>query len=86
MKPPICRLCGRDFDPTEEGGAVSFEPGRDPWWEGRVDAEEVERSGPPTGHPPHVDWFCGEHLEAAEAQSHLQKGEALDRLEDEGES
>lgn len=86
MRPPVCRICGRDFDPTEDGGSVSFRKTKDPWWEGRVDPEEVERSGPPTGHPAHVDWFCGEHVEEARELAHLEKSEALGRLRGEEES
>lgn len=65
MKPPICSDCGRPFDPSEEGGLVSTGPTPEPWWEGIADPGEVERHGPPTGHPPGVEWFCGEHAEEA---------------------
>lgn len=84
MRPPVCRLCDRDFDPTEEGGIVSFRAPEEPWWTGRVDEEEVERHGPPTGHPSHVEWFCGRHVEAARELSHLKKAQALTRLRGEG--
>lgn len=80
MRPPVCRICDRDFDPTQEGGTVSFAHGEEPWWKGRVDEDEVERHGPPTGHPPHVVWFCGDHLETVLGLAHLEKGEALNRL------
>lgn len=65
MKPPVCAACGRDFDPTEEGGLVRVGPRKEPWWNGLVDPEEVERHGPPTGHPPDEAWFCGEHVAEA---------------------
>lgn len=60
---------------------VSFRPGDETGWRGGVDEDEVEREGPPTGHPPHLEWFCGDHLAGAEELAHLEKSEALARLQ-----
>lgn len=78
MKPPICAVCGRDFDPAEEGGLVQVGTGREPWWDGIVDPEEVAEHGPPTGHPAGEAWFCGDHVEPARERSPHHGGRSPD--------
>lgn len=80
MKPPVCAVCNREFDPAEEGGTVSFQRPDDPRSGDHLDPAEVRRRGPPTGHPPHVEWLCGDHHAAAGALTHLTKAEALERI------
>ncbi|WP_394539053.1 hypothetical protein PRJ39_00555 [Lysobacter enzymogenes] len=68
MKPPICRLCGRDMLGKLDGGdLVAF----------------ADYQAPPVGvagHPHGAEWFCGEHLAAAREASGLDCAEAMRRL------
>ena len=74
MRPPICAICHDRFSP-DEGGLVSYE--RDP-----ADAGWYERAKTPgfVGHPPHQEWFCGRHIEAARALSGMTRRGALAKL------
>lgn len=75
MRPPICDICNRDFNPDKEGGLLDFketEEGRE--FDRRVDEEGI------VGHPPDSGWFCGEHCSAAEKLVHLTYGEEVNRL------
>lgn len=76
MKPPICRICGKDFRDSEEGGLVYFKkrPSDIKW------VEKMKKSRM-TGHPPYADWFCGEHYEKAKQLENLTIDEALKQLE-----
>lgn len=63
MRPPICAECGREFGPAE-GALVTFAPRpSDTEWRERSQREGF------VGHPPNVEWFCGEHAAAAQAQA-----------------
>lgn len=75
MRPPCCGLCGRDMDEHDQGGLVSFalRP-EDEAWKARAEAEQL------VGHPPWMEWFCGEHLAAARALAHLTRPQAMARL------
>ncbi len=75
MKPPICELCMNKFDHREEGGTVSFKKTKqDKKWEKRVKKKSIVE------HPPFMEWFCGEHFEAARKLEHLHHHEAMQEL------
>jgi hypothetical protein len=68
MRPPECAVCAREFGPTE-GALVTFAPRpSDTEWRERSRREGF------VGHPPNVEWFCGEHAAAAQARA----GETID--------
>ena len=68
MKPPICIICNRRFNPQEEGGIIYFKKREsDKEWDER---EIVE-------HPPYAEWFCKEHIIQAENLSGLIIDEAM---------
>ena len=75
MRPPICALCDRDVDPGQ-GGLVEFAKtgGDDAWY------ERARKEPGFVGTPPHVDWFCAEHVEAASALADRSRQEALREL------
>lgn len=58
MKPPICYVCDRRFDPNEEGNLLPIDPNKS--------TRSAPRELPPgtSGHPPNTQWFCGDHVEA----------------------
>lgn len=75
MKPPYCAICTRNLhDLPEEANfndyftLVHF---GDYW---------VPDTPGWCGHPHGAVWFCWEHADAAEKLSHLDAGEAIDRL------
>jgi hypothetical protein len=74
MRVPACFLCSKllgGADGSFDGGYVKF-------------AEYVEPEDPddpPFDEPPGNESFCGEHLAAAEALSHLTSREALLQLQ-----
>ncbi|WXG41888.1 MAG: hypothetical protein WED07_14170 [Candidatus Freyarchaeum deiterrae] len=75
MKPPICRICLKRFDPQKEGGLVYFKKiASDLEWD-----EKMKKPGM-TGHPPYADWFCGEHYKKAKKLEKLTIQEALEKL------
>ncbi len=73
MRPPICAFCGKDFRrSTSEGGLVRF----------KLTADEIESNSSKVQsrivfHPKGLEWFCGEHIEAAKKLSHLSLKSAL---------
>lgn len=75
MKPPICEICHREFNPDKEGGLVYFRQTK----KGREFARRAEEEGI-TGHPPDAAWFCGSHSEEAKKLVHLTIGEAMEIL------
>lgn len=70
MRPPICAICDKDF--YFQGGLVQFALSE-------KEKEEMKRFEEPdfVGHPPGLEWFCGEHIEAAKSLSHLTISEAF---------
>jgi hypothetical protein len=71
MRIPICFLCNKHLVRTGkgfEGGCVEF-------------SEYVKPEEPMLEEPPGFEWFCDEHLAAAQALSHLTSQEALIQLE-----
>ena len=75
MKPPICEICLRRFNHAEEGGTISFKKTKSNLkWEKRVKKKGIVE------HPPYMEWFCGEHFDAAKKLEHLHRHEALEEL------
>lgn len=72
MMPPECEICGKDFDPDDEGGLVYFKK-----TEECIQFEKRAEENGIVGHPPNAGWFCGEHVEAATKLIHLPLDEAL---------
>lgn len=75
MRPPICEICEKYFNPDEAGGLVYFketEAGRE--------FERKCREEGMVGHPPDAGWFCGEHVELAKNLKHLTIDEALEEI------
>jgi len=67
MKPPMCELCGRRFDPSDGGGLVHF-------------ADEKSLPNGMTGHPHGVEWYCKRHYDAAEGLHHFTYADAMRAL------
>lgn len=74
MRPPICAVCKTKFSP-DAGALVSFatDPADDEWY---------ERAKQPgfVGHPPHKEWFCKDHKDAALALKALTRRAAVAKL------
>ena len=75
MRPPICDICDKEFDPNKEGGLIDFKETP----EGRTFAKRVRETGI-VGHPPDTGWFCGDHFEKAEKLAHLTIHEAIEKI------
>ena len=67
MKPPICELCGRAFDPGQGGGMATF-----------ADYEPLPDGM--TGHPEGCIWLCRRHLAAGRELGDRLSGAALKTL------
>ena len=75
MKPPICALCAKRFDPLPasrpglggRGGLVRF-------------ADHRSLPDGMTGHPKGADWFCPRHFRAAQTYQDRPLSEALRAL------
>ena len=72
MRPPICEICDRDFNPDKEGGLLYFKETP----EGRAFEKQVREEGI-VGHPPDAGWFCGKHYDEAEKLLHLTFSEVI---------
>ena len=68
MKPPYCFLCHRDFHLDKGGDLVRF-------------ADYVPLAEGMIGHPSGSEWFCPEHLSAANALAFKTSSEALHDLQ-----
>ena len=72
MKPPICIICGKRFDNSDEGGLIYFkETEKDKEWKKRVEEKGL------IGHPPYAEWFCGTHYQEASKLKEKSKDGAL---------
>lgn len=73
MKPPVCRLCGRDFRSewfhAQSGGELIYFRDYEPL------PDEV------VGHPRGVEWFCRAHAPAAKRLARLDSSSALVELQ-----
>jgi hypothetical protein len=72
MRPPECGLCGH----TDSGTQIvrfASDPAAQAW-RARARVEGF------VGHPPDEEWFCSEHLAAAEALCHQTRDTALASL------
>lgn len=79
MRPPICAVCHvRIVDDGEVGGGglVTFAD------DARSIAFRARQQTEPgfVGHPPNLEWFCGDHVRAARALAHRSRSEALAAL------
>lgn len=61
MKPPICAICNKRFDISEENcGLIYFRQRKsDIEWD-----KKMKKTGA-KGHPPYARWFCTEHYTKA---------------------
>jgi len=75
MKPPLCELCNREFNPDNEGGLIYFKKTKK-----GLDFDRRVRTEGITGHPPYAEWFCGSHCEEAKKLVHLTIDAAVKRL------
>jgi hypothetical protein len=74
VKPPICEVCGQEFD-TTVGALIGFSPTPDEL------ARKVDMSGTRmVGHPPATGWFCDRHADPAAQLLHLTISEAIARV------
>ena len=73
MKPPVCEICFKRFNPQEEGGVVNFTKRKsDVEWDKKDIIE----------HPPYAEWFCGEHFAYAEKLSELTIDKAMVKIKE----
>ncbi len=63
MRPPICAVCYSRFSPAD-GGSVRF-----------ADYKPLPHGM--TGHPKGLEWFCGDHIEAARALTSGTRNDAV---------
>ena len=75
MRPPICEICDKEFDPDKEGGLIDFKETS----EGIAFSKRVFETGI-VGHPPDTGWFCGDHIGKAREYAHLTIHEAIKRI------
>ena len=76
MRPPICEICDRDFNPDSRSGLLYFKETS----EGREFDKRVSEEGI-TGHPPDAGWFCEEHYGKAKKLTYLTLSEALKNIQ-----
>jgi hypothetical protein len=73
MKPPICRVCGKNFSADDEGDLIYFKKRpKDIEWD-----EMMKREPGMVGHPPYADWFCNKHFTKAKELEHLTIDKAI---------
>ncbi|MHC1591964.1 MAG: hypothetical protein ACXQS8_07750 [Candidatus Helarchaeales archaeon] len=74
MRPPICSICNKKFDPAK-GGLVYFKKRpSDLEWDRMMEEKGM------VGHPPYAEWFCEEHVEKARSLEHLTIDEAMKKM------
>ena len=73
MRPPICAICDKEFDPDAE--LVTFKATE----ESREFDRRVREEGI-VGHPPNREWFCRKHVEIAKKMMELTRSEALSKI------
>ncbi|MHA1277427.1 MAG: hypothetical protein ACTSQI_20325 [Candidatus Helarchaeota archaeon] len=77
MRPPICAICGKRFDPSK-GKLIYFmrRPSDEEWHKTMKEKHLV-------GHPPEAEWFCENHYKRALELQHLTIDKAFEILEQE---
>ncbi len=75
MRPPICAICDKHF--FNEGGLVQFA-----LTEKDEETIKIMEEKGYIGHPPGLEWFCGEHYEKAKSLSNLTLAEAMKILKE----
>ena len=76
MRPPICCLCDRGFETGHECELVAFTQVP----EDVADSLRRSHEDPPE-HPPHLEWFCQEHVHLATQLVHLTCTQAVTQLQ-----
>ncbi len=78
MRPPICAVCQKRFNPGKKSGLISFSLSH---------AEKIENLKFETpgyvGHPKGQEWFCEKHYHIAEKYQSLPLQEALPLIKEE---
>jgi len=78
MRPPICAVCDKSFDPLGKGGLVYFAMRKsDKEW--REKMKKIKG----VGHPPWAEWFCEKHYPIAVKYSTLTINQAWKRIREE---
>ena len=76
MRPPICCLCDRGFETGHECELIAFTQVPEDV------ANAVRRGDEDTPeHPPHLEWFCPEHVQQAAQLVHLTCTQAVGQLQ-----
>ena len=75
MKPPICCICDKRLNDTDEGGLIYFKkrPSDEEW------IKKMEEKGM-VGHPPYAEWFCKDHYKKVWDLKHLTIDKAINIL------
>jgi hypothetical protein len=75
MKPPICCICYKNLDDSDDGGLIYFKKRTsDKKW------DKLMKENDMVGHPPYAEWFCKEHFEKADELRDLSIDRALKLL------
>jgi len=76
MKPPICTICDKRFDLSEdECGLIYFDKRQsDIEWQKKMNEKGM------VGHPPYARWFCTRHYKKAKQLEHLTVDEAMPEI------
>jgi len=75
VRPPICAICDKYIEEDDKGDLIQFKLTKD-------DKQWVEYSekNDIIGHPPYLEWFCGEHMIVAQKYVHLNRQEAMQMI------
>ncbi len=73
MKPPICVLCGKEFQAKVGGNLILF-------------ADYVPLSKDIVGHPQGAEWFCSEQAAEAMSCSDMKSDKAIQVLKERARS
>lgn len=81
MRPPICFICKKRFDPRKtEGGLVYFKLSK----EEAKHNERFKKEGF-VGHPEGREWFCEKHIQLAKRSKNSTLGDLRQKIRDEEE-
>jgi hypothetical protein len=72
MRPPICAICHKRFNPGKKSGLISFSLSE----EEKIENLKFDTPGY-VGHPKGLEWFCEEHYHIAERYTDIPLAEAL---------
>jgi hypothetical protein len=76
MMPPVCTICGKQFDPAgDDCGLVYFSLREsDIEWDRKMEETHM------VGHPPYAAWFCADHFKGALDNETLTIDEAMPKI------